>query len=213
MAGIHNQKVIAGMVLCSMVLTGCGAAKVPDVVTETSLVIEKDGKVTSHLVDVFDKDYYDLHGLREMAQEEADAYNTAHGAEDAAPVTVERVESLPGDDSTVVVTYSYDSADTYEDYNGSSLFYGTAQQAEQAGYQLDETNQVLWDTKGEKSIVSTELGEGKLAQKHVILLEEQTRVYCPYQVAYISEDAVVQEDGSIDTTGICEYPVIIVLDK
>jgi hypothetical protein len=206
---------MAGLMLCVMVLAGCGAAQVPDVVENTSLIIAKDGAVTSHIVDVFDKDYYDLNGLREMALEETDAYNTAHQSADAALVTVERVEGLPGDDSTVVVTYSYDSADTYSDYNGCKLFYGTVQDATAAGYSFDKMNQVLFDTKGEKSIVSTSLSEGKMAQKHVILLEEPTRVYCPYKVAYVSENAEIKDDGSIDTTGVFaeEYPVIIVLDK
>ncbi len=215
MMRIHNLRGIAGLLLCAAVLTGCGAAKLPDTVENTSLSIDRTGAVTSYTVGVFDKEYYDLEELRAMSREEVAAYNTAHQTGDTVPLALEQVAELPGDNGFVVVSYSYDSTQTYQDYHERTLFYGTVEQAVNAGYDFEGMNQVLFDTKGEKSIVSAKLEESGMAQKHVILLEEQTRVYCPYKVAYISENAGALEDGSIDTTGISEteYPVIIVLDK
>lgn len=37
----------------------------------TSLVVEKDGKVISYLVNTFDKEFYSLDGLEEMVKNEA----------------------------------------------------------------------------------------------------------------------------------------------
>ena len=52
---------LSGLLILS--LTGCGqAAKLPETVENTSLVVEKDGKVTSYLVNTFDKDFYNLDG-------------------------------------------------------------------------------------------------------------------------------------------------------
>lgn len=212
---IHNLRGMAGLLLCTAVLTGCGVAKLPDTVEHTSLSIDKTGAITSYTVGVFDKEYYDLEELQTMGREEVAAYNTEHQTGDAVPLTLEQVAELPGEDGSVMVSYRYDSAETYRNYHERALFYGTVEQAVEAGYDFDGLNQVLFDTKGDKSIVSKDLEESGMAKKHVILLEEQTRVYCPYKVAYISENAEVLEDGSIDTAGIfeTEYPVIIVLDK
>ncbi len=213
MAGLHNGKVMAGLMLCVFMTAGCGVAKVPDNVEANSLIIDKEGAVTVHIVDVFDKDYYNLEGLRKMAQSEASSYNTANQTGSETPVKLERVEALPGGDNAVVVTYVYDGAETYADYSGNAFFYGTVAEAQQAGYDFGKISQVLYDTKGKNSIVSSKLDE--MSKKHVVLLEEKTRVYCPYKVAYTSEAAKVMEDGSIDTAWVTpeEYPVIIVLDK
>ncbi len=213
MTGLHNRKVITGLAVCLLTFVGCGGTKIPETVENNSIIINGDGTVTSHVVGVFDKDYYDLDGLRKMAQEEAASYNTANQQGDVTPVVVERVEALPNDDGSVIVTYLYDKPETYADCNGVRLFYGTVEEAGQAGYDFEALNQVLFDTKGKKSILSADLKN--MAKKHVILFEEQTRVYCPSKVAYISENAKVTEDGSIDAAGVFpeEYPVIIVLEK
>lgn len=213
MAGLHNRKVMVCFVVCTLMLAGCGAAKAPETVEDTSLVIDKKGAVTSHVVGVFDRQFHSLDRLRKMAQEEVAAYNTANQTGEATPVTLERVEALAGKEGSVIVTFLYDGARTYEEYSGNSLFYGTVEEAEQDGYHFDKMNQVLYDTKGDKSIVSADIGD--MSQKHVIILAEPTKVYAPYKVAYISESARTLEDGSIDTTGVeaKEYPVIIMLDK
>lgn len=237
MRELHNRKQIAGWMLCLLVLAGCGVAKIPDTVTEASLIIGSDGRVTSYIVGVLDRDYYDINGLKKMAQEEVAAYNTAKQTGETPLVVLKGVEELAepahegkagfpgegaenagklmGDGQFVLVSSSYDSAATYQDYTGSLLFYGTVEEAEKAGYQFEKLNQMLYDTKGKKSIVSKELGAANMAKKHVVLLAEGTRVYCPYKVAYISESAEALEDGSIGTADVLpeEYPVIIVLDK
>lgn len=214
MKAVHKSKLLAGLMLGAMLLAGCsGAAKVPEDVEQTSLVIDKEGVITSHMVDVFDKSHYDLEELREMAAQEVAAYNTANQTGTTAPVTMEQAKNLS--DSKVLVTYNYDSADTYENYNGTTLFYGTITEAESAGYDFESLNQVLYSADGDESMVSSELGDSSMREKYVVILTENTLVYCPYKVAYTSENAVLKEDGSVDTTAVLpeEYPVIIVLEK
>lgn len=215
MRELHNRKQIAGWMLCLFMLAGCGAAKIPDTVTDASLIIDRDGGITSYIAGVFDRDYYDINDLKKMAQEEVAAYNTANQKGERALVVLKEVQASENGGQSVLVSYSYDSAATYQDYTGHQLFYGTVEEAGKAGYQFEELNQMLYDTKGKNSIVSKELSAANMAKKHVILLAEGMRVYCPYKVAYISESAEVMEDGSIGTAGVMpeEYPVIIVLDK
>ena len=61
-----TKKVISAMLsgVLMLSLAGCGkAAKLPETVVNTSLVVEKNGKVVSYLVNTFDKDFYSLDGL------------------------------------------------------------------------------------------------------------------------------------------------------
>ena len=148
-----------------------------------------------------------------MAAEEVANYNTANQVGTTAPITMVEAKKLPND--KVLVTYDYDGVDTYQNYNQTTLFYGTVAQARQAGFQFDSLNQVLFSADGKESMVSSKLGESDKDDKHVVILTESTLVYCPYKVAYASENAIIKEDGSVDTTAVLpeEYPVIILLDK
>lgn len=214
MMRLHSRNVMTGLAICTvMSLVGCGVAKLPENVESNSLVIDQSGTVTSYTLGVFDREYYDLGELETMGREEVAAYNTAHQKGEDTPLVLEKVEEVSEGEGLVMVSYRYDSAETYQTYNERTLFYGTVEQAVSAGYDFVGVNQVLMDPKGQKSMVAS--GLQNMTKKHVILLEEATRVYCPYKVAYFSENAKALEDGSIDTTGIFaeEYPVIIVLDK
>lgn len=195
------------------VLVGCGTPKVPGSVEQTSLIIDAEGGVVSHMVDVFDKGHYDIDELRDMANKEVAEYNTVNQAGTVVPVTMTSVEAI--ENSKVRVTYTYNNAKDYAAYNDSLLFYGTVAEAEAAGYDFTTLNQVLFNAKTDDSIVSTELEDSKMAEMHVVLLEEKTLVYCPYKVAYASESAIIKEDGSVDTTAMLpeEFPAIILLEK
>lgn len=202
------------MLLTTVLLAGCGSvAKAPEETVQNSLIIDKDGTVVSHMVDVFDKSYYDLEELKQMAVEEIAAYNTANQVGTTAPVSLKEVKKTPS--SMAVVSYNYDSLATYGDYNNRTCFYGTVEEAKAAGYNFDVLNQVMFNANADNSIVSSQLNESKMQKKHVILLDEKTLVYCPYKVYYTSENAVVREDGSVDTTAMLpeEFPAIILLDK
>lgn len=204
---------MAWVLLGATLVTGCGAPKVPDTIEQTSLIIDKDGGVVSHMVDVFDKAHYSIDELRDMANKEVASYNTVNQAGTTAPITMEKVEAIQG--SKVLVTYNYDNVETYAAYNNSTLFYGTVSEAKAAGYDFAGLNQVLFNSKIDGSIVSSELDDSKMAEKHVVLLTEKALVYCPYKVAYASESAMIKEDGSVDTTAMLpeEFPAIILLDK
>lgn len=220
MVKLHNWCITAGLALCVAALSGCsGVAKLPDVIENTSLSIEKDGEIVSYIVGVFDKDRYDLEEMRKKGQEEVAAYNTAYQTGESAPLTLEKIEKQPGAGDRVLLSYRYDNFRTYQgfqayqDYPERTLFYGTVKEAMEEDYDFEEINQVLLDARGKGSIVSAELKD--MSQRHVVILKEPIRVYCPYRVAYFSEEAVMMEDGCIDTSGVSpeEYPVVIVMDR
>ena len=137
----HNitKKVISAMLsgVLMLSLAGCGkVAKLPETVVNTSLVVEKDGKVESYLVNTFDKDFYSLDGLTQMVQEEAEEFNAAHGDAAEPPMAVKAVQML-GDGATVQVVQEFTDTESYADYNEQELFYGTRVEALAEGISVD----------------------------------------------------------------------------
>lgn len=194
------------LLLCAAFLTGCGQAEGPDTITDTTLSVGRKGTVTSYLVGGFARDYYDISELETMVKEETAAYNASSGGEEDA-IEVASVELLESDPSRVMIHLEYDSVESYCGYNDTKLFYGTVEEAAAAGYPLSEPMVSVKD--------GSEAAEDflRLALKqHVIVTDEPILFYCPYSVAYLSEGAVLNEDGSVDMSG-CQGTGIILMKK
>lgn len=214
--------VLAVLVLLVPQLSGCGQRVVAKTLKESTLVISADGRLTAYLVGEFDKSYYDLTELAAMAEDEAVEFGG--GIEDAAPVKMESVEPAEDGSNRVVVTYSFDSADSYEEFIEDTLFYGTVEEALARGYgsgvSLQNVNdgfimtgQDLSQIQGKHLVVfcpkQVEISKEQETEKHFI-------IYCPDQVEYLSRGAVLNKDGSVDISWIegTEYaPVYILLSK
>lgn len=186
--------VLSGILVLS--LSGCGqTAKLPEEVVNTSLVVEKDGKVISYLVNTFDKDFYSLDGLEEMVKNEAEEFNAAHTDTPEEALTVKTVQAL-GDGSMVQVVQEFDSADSYAEYNGQDLFYGTRVEALAQG---NPVNKELVNAADGTPADPDKL-EKVLEKGHLIITNASAYIYCPYPVLYISEGVVMGEDGCVDAS-------------
>lgn len=187
-------KAAACSLLCMLALLGCGEAKLPEHIEVNTLSVSRDGKVAAYLVSDFEKEYYDIGELTSMAMEEAAAYNTEHAAGNGTPVVVEKVETLEDGTSRVRISYQYDSADTFNGFNEGDLFFGTVSEAVSAGYPVEAGSL--------ESVTGGAAADGaKVSGKHVLITDEKAFIYCPYKVAYLSKGAVLNADGSVDTTG------------
>ncbi|MCM1044645.1 MAG: hypothetical protein NC417_03960 [Candidatus Gastranaerophilales bacterium] len=212
-----HRKALGCLFICFLMLSGCGRAKGPETIEDTTFSIDADGKVTVYLVGYFGRDYYSLSELTNMVKVEASEYNASRGGEPF--VEVSQVELLENDSSKAMILFSYDSADTYSDYNEGSLFYGTVSQAFSDGYALAATplNNVKDGTLATESYLRQ-----NAAEQHILILdpsaepqeeqEEHIFVYCPYSVTYLSEGAVLNDDGSVDVAG-CEGACYILMKK
>lgn len=209
----------AAILLAMAFLTGCGADKAPQAVETNTIIISDKGTVTSCLVEGFDKDknYFnlsDLSGLASLAMKEAAEYNTEHQKGETVPVSVEKVEALQDGSNRVMVQYKFDSTETYVDYNQyvdynkryneTLLFYGTVKEALEKGYDLDAG---LKSVKDETVLSKEQLLQNQ--ERHVLITKERAAVYCPLKVSYISEGAVYNADGSVDTTQTEDIVVIL----
>lgn len=185
---------LSGLLILS--LAGCGqTAKLPETVVNTSLVVEKDGKVTSYLVNTFDKDFYTLDGLEEMVREEAEEFNTAHKDAEAEAMTVKSVQMLD-DGAMVQVVQEFDNADSYAGYNEKDLFYGTRVEALAQGLSI---NLELVNAADGTPADSDKLNKA-LEKNHLIITNASAYIYCPYPVLYVSEGVVMGEDGYVDAS-------------
>ena len=193
-----TKKVISAMLsgVLMLSLAGCGkAAKLPETVVNTSLVVEKDGKVVSYLVNTFDKDFYSLDGLTQMVQEEAEEFNAAHGDAAEASMAVKTVQML-GDSATVQVVQEFADTESYADYNEQELFYGTRVEALAEGISVD-----LGLVSAADGTPAEEQKLNKALEKnHMIITNASAYIYCPYPVLYLSEGVVMGEDGYVDAS-------------
>ena len=245
MRGIHSGKTkmwtaLCIMAACALLCAGCADSGVPDNISQNSIVIDKDGKITSHIVTEFDEEYYNIDDLKRMMQEDLAAHNTANQTGGTPPIVLESVELMEENSSSVLVTHSYDCAETYEKYTENRLFYGTIEEAMDAGYDFAGINQMLFAVNGDSSMNSEELEAQNMRQKHVIILTDipdgmmldeekdseyfsyvmsylmkSTMVYCPSNALYVSEDADAVNKKEICTSGLSDEtnPTIIVLEK
>ena len=159
------------------------------------LVVEKDGKVTSYLVNTFDKDFYNLDGLTQMVEEEAEEFNATHTEATENPMNVKTVQVL-GDGVMVQVVQEFADTDSYAEYNEQDLFYGTRVEALAQGLTV---NRELVNAADGTPADSEKLDKA-LEKNHLIITNASAYIYCPYPVLYISEGVVMGEDGYVDAS-------------
>lgn len=188
--------------LLAVLLAGCDQVRVPEVVENTTISVNKKGEMTYYLVGEFDKDYYKLSELSAMATDEAAEFS---GNDSENPkVTVSRVETLQNDATRVLIVYQFDSCLSFSEFNEGSFFYGTVEEADSQGLLEGAALKSVKDgsVKTEEQI----LQEGA---KKLIVTDERAAIYCPAKVTCLSEGAVLNEDGSVDTTAAEETVYIL----
>lgn len=173
------------------VFTGCGTqSKTP---TETSLLVEQGGKITSTIVESFDKEYYTQESLREMIESEIAAYKGADAA-----VTIDSLDETDDTDTAgtgrkVAVVMSYASPGDYAAFNDIRFFYGTVSEAQADGYAIPAD---LVSVKDEnKTITSQELDDMK--EYHVLITEESIPVYLPEKPVYMTKGMLLADSQCI----------------
>lgn len=188
--------VLAG--LLTMLFVGCGQTGGMEAVESETISVEKDGRITYYLVGDLDRDYYSLSELSAMAADETAQFNKSAGTDKAA--VVDRVETLPENESRALIVYQFDGYTSFNDFvkkfnkGEGNLFYGTVEEALKSGYRC---------TGLKNAADGTLITEEQLKQegnKKLIITDEKVIVYCPGKVSCLSDGAVLREDGSVDAS-------------
>ena len=199
---------MAAVLTTVLLLSGCGSSASAKCSTQTGLSVEKDGQVVFYIVDSFDKGYYDLDELRDMAQEEVSAYNSVNGSGGSGTVTLENVARMEGNEQQVRVVYRFSNSAAYSAFQKETLYYETVDQAIRLRHIF--SGAVLFN--GGEMITLDEGNQKQLEGRHILVTDAATKINLPYEVAYYSEGVQLLEDGSVDTSQ-CEEPAVLLLKK
>lgn len=184
---MQKGKSIPLILAVSIVLTGCGQDKVPEI---SSVSIGKDGTVAHQIVGTFEQNYYEMEGLESLASDRVAEYCADNGK---GSVTLESVEKKDG---RVLIRFNYATDRDYTDFNHRELFVGTLTEADEQGYQLE--NIAFVSSGGEPMELGSMEGHDK---KQVVIIEtkpsEELVVNTYGKVLYINQSASSALDVSV----------------
>ena len=167
-------------------LVGCGQDKTPDV---SSVSIGKDGTVTHQIVGGFEQNYYELDGLKELAQDRVAEYCSDNGDDSV------KLESVEEKDGSIIIRFNYATDRDYSDFNHRDLFVGALEDADGHGYPLEGVAFVTSDSK------PMEIGfMENVDKKRIVIIEtkpsEELVVNTYGKVLYINQSAMSDLDVS-----------------
>lgn len=171
------------LLMCSILLfSGC-FGKIPE---EDTISLDKKGRVTSTIVEDFDKEFYDAEELEGEIDEELAKYNQNFAADHI------RKEAFQVEDGVASLQLVFDECKYYSDYTGLTLFAGTVSEAEEEGYDLQLYGEYM-DADGSLTDVDTVSAEGDVS---VLILEEAVKVQVPGKILAVSPTDYVTITGS-----------------
>jgi len=159
-------------------LVGCNS--IEDAKSSTIYVNPK-GKVTSVIVEDFQKEYYDEKELKESINTAIDSYNQQHNSK---AVTLKKL-TIKKETAKAVLTY--DSCDDYCAFNDTILFSGTVAEAQKAGYDF-KTNFI---TASQKEASSDDI-INQHSDAKVIITNEPVCVQTKNAILYVSKNVLVK---------------------
>ncbi len=156
----------------TFLMTGCAGES--DDQNDTTLYISSKGEITHHIVESFDKSYYNEDELRNGINEQIEEYCKDKG--DDSPVKLKELKILDGV-ATAELTFK-DYSD-YAAFNEVELFYGTIREAMEANYPTDVT---LKSVEDNETIGKYEFEA--LADNKIIVTGESLLIRTPEKIAY-----------------------------
>ncbi len=164
--------------LLLLMLAGCSGGE--EKFDETTISVEKRGKVSERIVESFDKDYYDVEELKAEYVQSVSDYNESIGGDEI------KLKKLELKDSKVYVDIDFTGPSDYESFVGEKLFVGTINDAYDNGYSMDVTLKGVED--GDKIGKVRIMG---MSDKDIIILSEHVRIRTFKDIAYVSANVDV----------------------
>lgn len=199
--GVRMKKWIAFMccIMSCMLLWGCGAGK--DVLEETTLIVQKNGKVTDAIVESFDKEYYSAQELQGMVTDELAEYGRLSGDKDNAVLSEFTVE-----DGLAKVLIEFATPADYASFNGVEFFFGTISEAYEEGYNLDVTlkSSTSQDTIGKEALM-------EMGKSHIIIVNEPIRIQTYNKILYSTANVDIIDEKTARISSESEGLAYIIL--
>lgn len=208
--------------ICMLGLTACGdkssgntngnknsSSNVNDS-SGTSVSINKDGSISSKIVEDFGESYYDVSGLKDMIETSISEYKATNAS---AQVNLKKCDVSKG---ATNVQMEFGDYEAYAGFNGENFFTGTIQAANQAGFDLNITLNAV-SNAGDKTSVSKADLMG-MGSNHIVIFDaavvdeeevETVRVNCFDEILYVSEGVSAVDSKSADVTLAGGYGIIV----
>lgn len=161
---------LASLITCLM--TGCFGGN--DDLNDTTLSISSKGEITHHIVESFDKSYYNEDELRTGINEQIEKYCNEKG--DDSLIKLKDLKILDGVATADLIFKDYSD---YAAFNEVDLFYGTIEEAIAADYPTDVT---LKSVDDDETIGKYEFEA--LANNKIIVTGESLIIKTPGKIAY-----------------------------
>jgi len=165
------RKVI--VIFCGLLLAVSLLACGTDSLSESTLKIDKNGQVTSILVEEFDKSYYDINELEEMIRLEIAEYNRNVGGERIVLVSLEVVNE------NVKAVMQYTDYSDYAAFNEIEFFVGTVEDALNQGIDLKH---VMLEAGKDNTISPQQVRE--LSKYNLVMWQGDMPVEVPGKIKY-----------------------------
>ena len=159
-------------------LTGCSDEEKD--YAETTITVEKKGRVRERIVDTFDKDYYNIEELKSEFSDSVSQYNETIGGEEI------RLKNIEMKDSRVYVDLEFTGPSDYENFVGEKLFVGTIADAYDNGYTMDVVLKGV--DKGDKIDKIKIMG---MSDSSIVIMSEHARIRTFRDIAYVSANVDV----------------------
>lgn len=180
------------IVMSVFMLMGCGdddmTAEADDTVyEETTITIDKKGRIVENIVDSFSKPYYDVAEITQEFNVAIADYNNASGSD-----RVKLKEEPKVENKKLYAKLYFEDYESYEAVQNEEFFFGTIGDAALAGYNLETTLKgcASGDKIGRVQIMG-------MKDKHIVIFSEKARLitYCP--VIYVSANVDVVSENEV----------------
>ena len=167
-------------IMAAVLFTFCGCAEGEYDFAETTITVEKRGKIKESIVESFDKDYYDIEELKGEFTDSVASYNESIGGDE---IELKKIELK---DSQIYVDLEFTGPSDYESFIGEKLFVGTVGDAYDNGYTMDVVLKGV--DRGDKIDKLKIMG---MSDHSIIILSEHARIRTFRDIAYVSANVDV----------------------
>lgn len=167
-------------ILCTFV--GCGSAEV--VIAEPAFEINKKGEIVQTMVESFEKEYYSVDELK--AELETALSDVSNKTDESI-----ELQNIYAENGKVFVKISYDTSSLAKSFLDEDIYFGTVNDAYDAGYLLDVNLKSVSD--------GLIIGKNELMgmkKNHIFICPESGMVYLDYKILYASANVEVIDDKS-----------------
>ena len=191
-------------------IAGCGS----ETFDESTISIDKKGKVLSYSVEDFDRNVYSEEELESFVEQEISEYK----AENSDAYV--KLNSLKVEDDTAVLSISFSDCEEYSDFSGEVLYNDTVVNAKADGYTFDKSFYAASaNAQGETSDagaasdsainIGAEVDVDEIisnASYKVVITSEHTDIKVDGVIKYVSDKyASLKSDSIVD---LCENELI-----